>query len=109
MWSKLFAVSAFVLLLHSTAKATPLEVLESPDTFAICKTLDIASTAWLLAHGGVELNPLVAWSLRVGGFAPIILLSIGLYQFAKEAPPEAVAIVNTATCGVAAHNLLLIH
>lgn len=103
----------FALSLSAQAAPTLEEVATSPETFAVCKTVDIASTAYLLGHGFTEANPLVAWSLRIGGYLPLILVSAGIYwvmdQHRGERDAAAPMIVaNGVTCGVAAHNLLLI-
>ena len=89
------------------ASPTLEEVATSPETFAVCKTADILSTIYILAHGGVENNPIVAWSVHVGGYAPLILVSGAVYWWMKthEEARLAIAAVNAVTCGVAVHNL----
>jgi hypothetical protein len=100
--------------LKTCSAGTLEDAATSPDTFAVCKTVDIASTAYLLEHGLVtESNPIVAWSLRIGGWAPLVFASIGIYWAMEKFKDEpgakpATAIANGVTCGVAAHNLLLI-
>jgi hypothetical protein len=86
------------------------EVVTSPTTFAICKAVDVGSTVYLLSHGlGVEANPVVAASMQIGGYVPLIAFSVGLYYLIKYANrPEVTGLANVVTCGVAAHNLLLI-
>lgn len=90
------------------------DVVTSPKTFAVCKTVDIASTAYLLEHGlATEANPIVAWSLRVGGYAPLVFASIGVYWLMEHFKNEpgaktATGIVNGTTCLVATQNLLLL-
>jgi hypothetical protein len=105
-------------LLLAAASLTPaqaqteqaVEILTSPETFAICKAADMASTAYLLSHGlAIEANPLVAWSLSVGGYIPLIAVSAGIYYALKHLDnPVATGAANAVTCTVAAHNLLLI-
>ena len=107
---------AGVLLVCSSAFAAPTleEVATSPETFGICKAADVASTVYLLEHGwAVEGNPIVAWSMNIGGYMPLVFVSAGLYwalkHFKDEAGvPLATGAANVVTCGVAAHNLLLI-
>jgi hypothetical protein len=107
-----FAVA--VIGIKACSAGTLEDVATSPNTFAVCKTVDIASTAYLLEHGlATEANPLVAWSLKIGGYAPLVFASIGIYWLMekfKDAPgaKPATAVANVATCGAAAHNLLLI-
>ena len=103
---------AILLLSCAVAHAAPTleDIATSPETFAVCKTLDIASTAYILEHGiGYESNPLVAWSLRIGGYGPLILVSTGIYFWLKHLDNKpATAAVNLITCGVVVHNLLMI-
>jgi hypothetical protein len=104
-----------ILFAVSIALAETLEdVVTSPKTFAVCKTLDITSTAYLLEHGlATEANPLVAWSLKIGGYAPLVFVSIGIYWAMEkykevEGAKTGTAIANGVTCGVALKNLALI-
>lgn len=97
-----------VLLAAANAFAAPTleEVATSPETFAVCKAADIGTTAYILSHGGVENNPIVAWSLKIGGYAPLVFVSIGIYwAMTKWGTPVTNIIANGATCGVAIHNL----
>lgn len=84
-------------------------VVTSPETFAVCKAVDIASTAYLIHNGlAIEANPIVAATLAHGYF-PIIAISVGIYFLLKHYnDPIATGVANVATCGVAVHNLLLI-
>lgn len=117
--SKLSTLFASVLLTVSlsakadTAPRAPLETMEtvvtSPETFAVCKALDVASTAYLISHGlGVEANPIVA-PLLTHGYFPLITVSVGLYYLLIwNNNPVATGAANVVTCGVAIHNLSLI-
>ena len=106
-------LAAALLAFAFQVSAEPLETLEavvtSPETFAVCKAVDIASTSYLLTHGlGVEANPVVA-PLIAHGYVPLIALSVGLYYLLKwHNSPVVTGVANVATCGVAVHNLLLI-
>ena len=107
---KRLALILFVLLSLAVVEETPIkDVVTSPETFALCKAVDIASTAYLLSHGGfIESNPIVAATMSHGYF-PIIAISVGIYFLLKHfQDPVATGIANVATCGVAVHNLLLI-
>jgi len=86
------------------------DIVTSPTTFAVCKTVDVVSTIHLLSVGGfVEANPLVTWSLSIGGYVPLIAVSIGVWYLLKEVNnPIATGIANVVTCAVAGHNLILI-
>lgn len=116
-WLAIYIALCFVVAIIGikTCSAGTLEdVATSPTTFAVCKTVDIASTAYLLEHGlATEANPLVAWSLKVGGWAPLVFVSIGIYwamQKFKDQPgaKTATAVANGVTCLAATKNLLLI-
>ena len=86
------------------------EVVTSPTTFAVCKTVDVVSTIHLLSIGGfAEANPIVAWSISVGGYVPLIAVSVGLWYLLKEANnPYVTGFANIVTCAVAGSNLALI-
>ena len=98
-----------IWLLALMSLATVEEVATSPTTFAVCKTVDIATTAYLIENGlGVEANPVVA-SILGNGYIPLIALSVGLWYLIKQYNnPYATAGANVMTCGIAIHNLLLI-
>lgn len=92
----------------AAAQDSAVEMMQSSTTFAVCKGLDIATTAYALNYGFVEKNPIVAASLHYG-YAPIIALSVGLwYLMDKYATPEARFVSNVMTCGVGMHNLYLL-
>ncbi len=86
------------------------DIVTSPTTFAVCKAVDVVSTIHLLSVGGfVEANPIVAWSMSVGGYVPLIAASIGLWYVIKEANnPYVTGFANVVTCAVAGNNLALI-
>ena len=57
---------------------------------------------------GEEINPLVK-PLITNGYFPLVLISAALYLALKQSKDkDAIAVVNIATCGVAASNILLI-
>ena len=109
----LIAIWALTLALNARA-VTVDEVATSPKTFAVCKAADIASTAYLLEHGlATEANPIVAWSLKIGGYAPLVFASIGIYWLMEKFKDEpgaktGIAVANGVTCIAAAQNILLI-
>ena len=105
------AILAAILALGDVAPTTTIEdVITSPTTFAVCKAVDVVSTMYLINSGiGIEANPIVAWSMQVGGYAPLIAVSVGLYFWLKELnSPVATGVANVVTCAVAGNNLSLI-
>ena len=103
---------ALAMLFSSVVSAAPTleEIATSPETFAVCKTVDIASTAYALRTGiGVENNSLVA-PLIAHGYFPLFLFSLGIYWVMHKGytTPTTNMIANGATCGVALSNLLII-
>lgn len=85
--------------------ATIQEAAESPDTFAVCKTVDIGTTAAIINHGGSEMNP-IAKALIGHSYIPLIAVSIAIYMILVEVnDPEITTVANAVTCPVAAHNL----
>lgn len=86
------------------------EVVTSPTTFAVCKTVDVASTIHLLSTkaGAVEANPIVAKVIAIGGYPALIAVSVGLYFLIKELDnPIGTGVANAVTCGAAVNNLSL--
>ena len=109
MKSKLLASLLAVVSLSAQAAPSLEDVVTSPDTFAVCKTVDVVSTVYLLEHGlATEGNPVVA-ALISHGYIPLIAVSYGLWWWMTKTDNKPTkAVVNLATCGVAAQNLLLI-
>jgi hypothetical protein len=104
------ALATLVACSLSANAGTVEDIVTSPTTFAVCKAVDVVSTIHLLSVGGfVEANPIVAWSMSVGGYVPLIAVSIGLWYLLKEYnDPRATGVANLITCAVAGHNLTLI-
>ena len=83
-------------------------IAESPETFAVCKAADIATTAAIINGGGHELNP-IAKGLIGHSYIPLILVSVAIYYALKELnEPKLNVAANAVTCGVAAHNLVIL-
>lgn len=100
-------VLALIIALAGCASVQP--IAQSTNTFAVCKTVDIASTAYGIHAGLVhEANPLMASTLAHGYF-PMIALGVGLwYLLERLNEPKVTMVANVITCGVAANNLRLI-
>lgn len=100
-----------LLCLSLTARADDWlsDAATSPDTFAVCKGVDIASTAYIIHTGiGHEANPLMR-ALLSHGYFPMIAFGAGIWWWLDQVDnPEATLSANAVTCGVAAHNVLLI-
>ena len=97
-----------VLIFSMAGCASIKPIAESPETFAACKTVDIATTAAIISGGGHELNP-IAKGLLAHGYIPIIAISVGIYYLLKELnEPKLNVAANAVTCGVAAHNALIL-
>ena len=99
-----------ILLLSSLlCGCTLIPVLESSDTFAVCKAGDVITTGYAL-HTGlfVEKNPLVAQFIS-HGIWPLVIASFILWKIADSYDnPQANLALNSVTCPVAAHNLWLL-
>jgi uncharacterized protein YceK len=82
---------------------------KSPTTFAVCKTVDIASTAYGIRAGLVhESNPILGATLSHGYF-PMIAIGVGVWYLLDRLQDKTATLAgNTVTCGVAAHNLWLL-
>lgn len=118
---RILAIFLLVFSLSCLADESELkDIVTSPETFAVCKTLDILSTAYVIEKGiAVEGNPIVAATMEfgkasgIGTYTPLILISIFLYNLIKqnkdvEGAKTATGIVNGLTCGAAISNILLI-
>lgn len=90
--------------------------LEKPETFAVCKAADVVTTVVAVHSGaGAEVNPLLKpivgsmTKLTLGTVAPLIAVSFGIAWLVKQVNnPTVTAAATVATCGVAAHNLLVL-
>jgi uncharacterized protein DUF5658 len=91
-------------------------ILEQPETFALCKAADVATTVAAVHTGaGVEANPLMKpfvggmAKLTIGTVAPLVVVSLVVVWLVKEINnPVVTSIASATTCGVAAHNFLLL-
>ena len=110
MYLRSLALATLMAASIGASAGTVEDIVTSPTTFAVCKAVDVVSTIHLLSVGGfVEANPLVAWSLSIGGYVPLIAVSIGMWYLLKELNnPIATGVANVVTCSVAMHNLTLI-
>lgn len=96
-----------MLALTGCAELAP--IAESPNTFAACKAVDVAATAYALHAGGfVEKNALVA-PLLSHGYIPLIAVSVALWWIIDRMNTPALTVTaNAITCPVAAHNAWLL-
>ena len=82
---------------------------ESTDTYAVCKTADVATTAYALHTGRfVEMNPIIR-ALIGHGFIPLVLVAYGTWWLLEKLnEPKVTVAANVVTCGVAIHNVALL-
>jgi hypothetical protein len=87
------------------------DVATSPETFAVCKTADVITTAVALNSGNfVEANPLLKGLIGPHNIFPLVAISVAMYLIIKHFnEPKLTLAANAITCGVAAHNLILLH
>lgn len=82
--------------------------LESSNTFAACRAADVATTYIGVHHGFAEVNPLTK-ALLAHGWLPYIGLSVlAWYVIDRLNEPSVTVAANVVTCGVAAHNAVLL-
>lgn len=83
--------------------------LDKKETFAICKTVDISTTAYALRSDKfMESNSGVAGSFKHGYF-PLILFSFALYKMIElYADKNTTIFANVVTCGAAINNSILL-
>lgn len=93
------------ILLHGCA--TVEKVSESTDTFAICKSADVLTTAAGLNSGKfVESNPVLKPFIGPHHIFPLIAFSLLMWTALDHFnEPKLTQGANAVTCGVAAHNL----
>lgn len=93
------------------------QIITSPETLAVCKAADVISTIYIIESGiGVEANPIIAWTMKVGSslgigaYTPLIAISVLMYKLAKENQERKleIAIASAITCAVATSNIALI-
>lgn len=102
-------IAVILLALVLTGCASLRETAESTDTFAACKALDVATTAYGVKTGLlVEKNPLVS-GLIGQGVLPFAIISFAVWMLIDHINNKHLTMgLNVATCPIAAHNLLLI-
>lgn len=84
--------------------------MQTPAASVGCQAADVATTAIALHGGAVEANPIMGGILKSLGWPGFIAAkAFFAWVLVKETPqaPNAVATVNTATCAVAVHNLMV--
>ena len=89
--------------------------MSNPNTFAVCSTLDVASTIVALESGLVEANPLIAGVINSGGYPLLIALNVVViwlmyryHQKSKQGSEFPIVIGSGLRCGAAIHNVLLL-
>lgn len=100
-----------LLLLVAAFALSGCAVMESPTTFGVCKAADVATTAYALNTGLFhESNPILKPFIGPHHIMPLIAVSLLMWWVIYELnEPKVTVVANGITCGVAAHNLLLIH
>jgi len=86
------------------------DVAKSKTTFAVCKTLDVATTMYALnTHRFVEANPILKSFIGPGNFFPLIAYSVALYYLVDRLNHPSVTLAgNAITCGQVAQNVLVL-
>ena len=83
---------------------------------AAAQLADLLTTAWSSAHGGIEVNPFVRWSLSVGGIPALftfkaqtftVIATIAMKYQDRLSVRVAIGFGIVITAIVAANNLFL--
>ncbi len=87
--------------------------LQNPTTYAVCATLDVASTVAAVEAGFAEMNPIMAGLMSIGGYPLLIAANVGLiYVLYKRRDRKevklATGIGSVVRCGAAVNNVLLL-
>jgi hypothetical protein len=89
------------------------ETLSSPETFAVCKTADVITTAIGLGSGAAEANPVMGWVLSHWGWIGFIGISAAFiwmaFHLRDDIHPDAMLAANVITCAVAVNNVVIIN
>jgi len=101
---------ALVILLLLAGCSTIQPVAQSTTTTAVCQVVDKGSTIYGIRAGLLhEANPIMA-PIFAHGLLPPIIVGYSIWRLVKWAnDPVATETVNAVTCGVAVHNLWLLH
>ena len=103
-------IAAAIVALALSGCAQVQTVAESENTFIACKLADVLTTKIALNSGlAHEANPLLATLIGPHNFVPLIAFSVAVYfglRYINE--PKAWMVANGVTCGVAAHNAVLL-
>jgi hypothetical protein len=86
-----------------------LDVAGQPESFAVCKSLDVITTSYVLRSGiGYEQNPITA-KLIASGFGPLVAISVAIYWHMKikKTSPKVNAFASSVTCAAALGNALI--
>ena len=87
--------------------ATAQKVVTSPESFVVCRAVDVTSTIGLLSIGGKELNPVLAPLLKAG-YGPFIvlelLITIGIMHLWDDFSPPQKMLMNGISCAPALWN-----
>lgn len=108
-------ISLFLIvsILTGCASHPVRSALSSADTFAICKSADVITTAVALGKGGAEANPIMGWVLTNFGWLGFIgvsaALTYAIYQYRDRINDDTMLAANVITCGVAINNAIVIN
>lgn len=85
------------------------QTLGKKETFAVCKTADIATTAYALHNGiGHEANPAAA-KMMTHGYFPLIAIGFLTYKALERVnSPGLNRVANVVVCGAAVNNTAII-
>lgn len=99
-------VAALACLLAGCGTTTVRDVATSPDTLAVCKAADVATTAQALHSGHfVETNRMLVALGGAHSAFPAAVVGVVLWYVVKNAAtPGATAAANGVTCAAAAIN-----
>lgn len=96
------SIVIFALCLALTGCST----LQSKETFATCRAVDVVTTLTIVGKGGVELNPVMAPLVA----NPVLFVALNgllvwwVWQEHDKMTPEQKTVVNAAGCIGAVHN-----
>ena len=82
--------------------------LQSREAVVFCQAADAGTTLYAIERDAREANPVADWLMKEFGPGGFVAAKVGVtllfLHYYPEMPADLVAVLNGATCAVAAHN-----
>lgn len=100
-------LTAAIMMLFAAGCATIERAATAKETFVVCRAVDVATTLYIVGHGGTELNPIMAPlvhnpALFIGVQAVVVMFA---WSWWDRLTPTERGVVNVVNCVPGIHNL----